>query len=548
MPNTVRTDNDDWIDGISVPSFAERFAGASPAQAAGGDDWVTGVAKSPEAPGGSTFMQRLNNVWDNPTPGGLVSIVKGIYNGLEGGASLTRDTLQGNVDPTSDEGVTRAYDAAKDMMALSPATAGATQFVTAPVLKAASPAVEAATRLGLNLPRYAASDGSFLPRIAQGAKLVPWAGEPVENAAKDMRSALSTALNQTATAPATTRNAAGNIAGVGIEQGIKDAQGEVGNAYDAVNAALDNPGARVPLTNTAATMQQIMNERKNANLPEWSPAMQTLAAAATDPAGMNYQGIKTMRSYLAESHPQQLIAEGLNPTEVKRLYGPLTQDLTTAVHAGGGDKALQAWQFANWRAREAAGDRERLYKIIGSNGNQAPEAVFGTLARMASDSASGNIDTLQKALQTMGPQARGAVGDAVIARLGRDVSGNFSPARFVTDYQKVAPQARDALFTPQQKARLDDVLTVSQKVKDNLDKFENTSKTAHSLQAVHLLTAINPLHWPALAAELGAGRAVANYASAPARLTNMVHLNRQPMARGLLTAYERDAVGGLLSP
>jgi hypothetical protein len=516
-----------------------------------GDGWEPMAApaesaKSDAAPGGSTFMQRLGKVWDNPTPGGLVSVIKGIYNGLEGGAKLTKDVMQGNVDPLSDEAVQQAADTASVVLpgAKFPVPIGPSKLPTE--------AVQAATRLGMTLPKYMATDGQVLPALASGAKAIPGGAGPIERSAQGVRDALQTAVNSTRGTPGDTSiSTAGAIAGDALERGVKDAQGRVGAAYDAVNDALDDPNARVPLANTAQTMQTMMNQRKEANLPQWGPAMQTLASAVTDPQGMNYNGIKTLRSYLGESHPQTLVAEGLNPTDVKRLYGPLTQDLTAAVHAGGGDEALTAWQEANELARTTAGNRDQIYKVIGERADKSPESTYGALARMAGNGPAGDIGTLRTAMSYMGQSGRSAVADAWLSQNGHDEMGNFTPAKFVSAYQKLSSDAKDAIFTPQQKSRLDDVVTVSNQVKEKLDKFSNTSRTVPTLTHAGITaTFLHPVLWPKILSAIAGARGTAMALSRPAYngapLSITIHNN--PALRGLLSAYDRGAVGGLLSP
>lgn len=497
-----------------------------------------------------SFADRAKAVWDNPTPGGLVSIIKAIYNGAEAGALATKDVLNG-ADPTSDAVVNKAAEATMNLLP----TGSAGSRVAAPAAKAGvDAALAAADRLGIAVPKYMATDGVVAPALASGARSIPFANTPIEKSAQAVRDAITTAVNRTA--PPNSINAAGSDARDAIEAGVKAAQGPVGDAYKAVDAAIQsgNPNARVPLTSTGAKMQELMDARSNANLPEWGPAMKTLAQAATDPKGMNYSGIKTLRSYLGESHPNTLIAEGLNPNEVKQLYGPLTEDLKNAVKAGGGDDAVKLWENANGLAKDTIENREQLYKIIGADANTPAEAVFGKLARMASDTTSGNLDLLQRAKDTMGPKAWKGVGDAVISGLGRDPLGNVSAAKFVSDYQKLSAGAKNILFTPEQRSRLDDVLAVSNLVKTKVDRYANTSNTAHNLRAGELIAAviggaINPhLAAPAIGGAV-AGRGVAEYLSRPASIARPpVPLRNNPVLRGLLGAGARGAVTGLLSP
>jgi hypothetical protein len=402
--------------------------------------------------------------------------------------------------------------------------------LSAPTAGPVNGAVAAAERLGVKVHKYMASDSSVAPRLAQVAKAVPWAGEPIVGAANQTRQQLQDAVNTIA--PATAPDVAGSAAANAITKNIKvDAPDAVRTAYNNTESLFNNSDATVPLTNTAQKMQQLMAARANARLPDWSPAMKTLANAVTDPAGMNYAGIKMLRGVIGTNSPQQLIAEGLNPTETKQLYGPLTQDLQNAAYAAGGQPALDAWTEANTLAATNAAQRKQLYKVIGARGDVAPEQVFARLTQMAGNTGAANIAGLQQAKTAMGPQAWSQVANAIVSRLGRDPQGAFSADRFIgpSGYPSLSPAAKSVVFTPQQKAQLDDLSTVSNLVSAKLSKFDNTSKTAHSIEAAALLGGLFT-HPVGTIAGLAGTRGVAMALVRPAVAQAAVRLGRAQLA------------------
>jgi hypothetical protein len=450
-------------------------------------------AKSAQPPGDpNSWSAAMQRVWDNPTPGGLVSIVKGIYTGAMAGATATKAAMNGQEDDA---------DAIKAAVNLAPFAGGTvmrpvSQLASQVAPSAADAAVQAAERIGIAIPKYMATDGPVAPALAQGAKAVPWAGKPVITAANQTRSDLQNAIDTAA--PSTAPDVAGQAAKDAITQNIKvDAPAAVsalytkleGNPDMGIQGSLTDPTVKVPLTNTMQKMQELQNARTNANLPEWSPNMKILAQGVTDPQGMNYAGIKQLRSYLGQGTPQALIAEGVNPQEARQLYGPLTEDLKNAVYLGGGQPALNDFTEANSLAATSAAQRKQLYGIVGAKADAAPEAVFSSLLQMAGTKSPANINLLQQAKSAMGPQAWQQVGSGIISRLGRDAQGNFSPDRFIgpNGYAGLSEPAKSILFTPQQKSALDDINTVSNQVSAKLSKFENTSGTAPTLEAASLL-------------------------------------------------------------
>jgi hypothetical protein len=156
----------------------------------------------------------------------------------------------------------------------------------------------------------------------------------------------------------------------------------------------------------------------------------------------------------------------------------------------------------------------------------APEAVFSRLAQLASTKSTADIALLQQAKTAMGTQAWSQVGNAIISRLGRDAQGNFSADRFIgpNGYPSLSPAAKSILFTPQQKSSLDDLTTVSNQVSAKLSKFQNTSKTAPTLEAASLLGGL--AHPVGTIATLAGARAAATLLARPAVSRAAANLGR----------------------
>ncbi len=532
------------LDGVT-PSAAPADAGAAPMGGAGPAPdpaaslppgfQLDGVAPAKDAsntpPKDNSWTGAMQRVWDNPTPGGLVSIVKGIYNGAMTGAAATKTAMQ--TGDMSDDATPQMAQAAMD---LAPVSSGSAirpvyQLASKAAPSAADAAVQAAERIGVTIPKYMATDGSVAPALAQGAKAVPLGGEPIVNAANQTRSQLQDAINTIA--PPTAPDTAGAAAKAGIINNVKvDAPADVSALYGKLEGgpsgggSLTDPTVKVPLTNTMKKMQELQSARANANLPEWSPNMKILAQGVTDPQGMNYAGIKQLRSYLGQGSPQTLIAEGVNPQEARQLYRPLTEDLKNAVYLGGGTPALNDFTEANTLAATTAAQRKQLYNIIGAKADVAPEAVFSRLTQLAGTKSSADLALLQQAKSAMGPQAWGQVGNAIVSRLGRDAQGNFSPDRFIgpNGYASLSPSAKSILFTPQQRSSLDDLNTVSNLVNNKITKFSNPSGTAHTLEAAGLLGGL--AHPVGTIATLAGARLAATVLARPAVSRAAANLGR----------------------
>jgi hypothetical protein len=101
------------------------------------------------------------------------------------------------------------------------------------------------------------------------------------------------------------------------------------------------------------------------------------------------------------------------------------------------------------------------------------------------------------ARKTIGHEAWDEVASAVIGRMGRDASGNFSPDRFVTAYGALSPQSRQILFgstwrsreplaVPPRTRAQDPTMAQypalegkSPTLKDSLDKIQQVSEAYH---------------------------------------------------------------------
>jgi hypothetical protein len=428
---------------------------------------------APEKP----FFEKLGNfarnVYNNPPP-----TVAGIRDVIKGAPAAATELTYG-ADPEA------AREAAGTMLGAAGLGVTGPRGLQFPAPKAPAPLptnapLEAAGRLGVDVPRYLATEGTAVPRFAQGVGNVPWAGEPVINAAKNLTEGLGTAKSGIA-GSATLPESAGLGARAGIEDFVKTGSRKpVSEAYDAVDSLM-KPGIRAPLNNTAEMVGQIMAERTQARIPGQSKAVQTVFDAVQDPRGMDYAGTKGLRSFLGEKTPQQMVAEGISPIEHKRLYGALSKDLENIAQHAGGEAGLSAWQEANTLARITKTQQRMLANVIGPKADMSPEAVFGKLAGYAGGTSKADLSRLALARQAMGPAAWRDVGSAMINRLGADNQGGFSADRFVTAFNKLSPGAKNILFDQAQLAALNDLATVSAHVQNRITRFSNPSGTARSM-------------------------------------------------------------------
>lgn len=105
---------------------------------------------------------------------------------------------------------------------------------------------------------------------------------------------------------------------------------------------------------------------------------------------------------------------------------------------------------------------------------------------MARAGGSGDLKKLAQARAAIGDDW-GDVASAVVAKLGRNADGEFSPALFIRDYGRLTKGAKNVLFSGKgnagQRQALEDIATISRKFQSTISRFQNTSLTGNSILA-----------------------------------------------------------------
>lgn len=544
----VYLDND---TGVWVPAQVATHPETKESVAFDGQAWVP--VKMPQKPGAPTidwknlslekFGTALKETWNEPARGpSILGMAKTAVDAFTNPLPAFVPTFQEN-SPESEAALKRGRDIATSTMIMS-AGAAARRGVDPNVLgmnfvpktpqftPATQQVVERAGNINVPIPRYMVDENIGTQGLAAGLKNIPFVGTPIREAATNTVQALGRAASAvqegygtgspavagsaakdalvTWVTGGTEKDAAGNL----IPQGSKAVADRVYGAVD----NLVNPAVTTELKATGAVAQNIMNRRANAAITGESPAVNIIMEAVTKPGGLNYDGIKTLRSFLGEKTPQELAAQGLSGTEVKQLYGALSVDLRNAVRNAGGNTALAAFEKANRIYNMIGQRRDALSKILGVSGDASPEAVYARILAMAGSKSTANISTLALARKTMGSDAWNEVASAVVSKLGRDAEGNFSIDRFLTAYGNLSPAGRQQLFSTTGKDNLarslEDINLVSSSLNQKIKQFYNPSGTAQSLTATGAVLGI--IHHPLFAlATLVGGTKMANVLSEP---------------------------------
>ena len=362
--------------------------------------------------------------------------------------------------------------------AVTPKPAGTPVRVTERVQ---TPLQAAAQRQGVDLPVAAASDSRVVQGTGERLSNVPIVGQPLKSASERAISQLDDRARRVQDDLGTGEvPLAGDAARRDIETFITEDIGRrVSSAFDRVDGLVDNSVSR-PLTDTAKKVAEIRSRRRSAALGEESQAVRIVDEALQRPEGLTYTGVKDLRTAVREllDNPSALPARNISQSELKQLHTALTNDLRATVRAAGGEPAVKAWEAANRFTRVVSRERESLNTILRT---QSDEGVFERIIAMAGSTSRADIKRLAQARRAVSDDTWNQIGSAVIARLGRDAEGNFTPTRFLTAWGKLSNQGKRQLFGDETvRQSLDDLATISSRFKE-LQKFANPSGTAPNL-------------------------------------------------------------------
>lgn len=350
---------------------------------------------------------------------------------------------------------------------------------------------QASERLGVELPRAATSDSTIVQQTGKVASNVPIGGTPLVTASQKAVGQLEQAATRTQEG-----FGSGNVptAGARLREGLTDfiktkSVKKVEDQYKKVDELI-NPEVMGPLPKTSELAFEIAKRRENAAITETSDAARRVAEAVKR-GGMNYPGLKDLRTHIGELIDTGVLPVDISRAELKRIYGTLTDDLRGVVEAAGGKPAVKAWERANKVAAAVASRRESLTRILGA---ASDEGIFARLMASAGSNSRADIKLLIQARRSVDNETWDEIASGIISALGRNpaagggperlASGMFSPDKFVTSWNKLTPQGKEVLFGSTGKKflknDLDDIAAVSTRMK-RLQQFANPSGTGQTL-------------------------------------------------------------------
>lgn len=386
--------------------------------------------------------------------------------------------------------------------------------------------LDAADRQGVQVPRLIATDSTAMQRVGQGVRNVPLAGDPIVRNTDRMVQQMGGRMDDTAAAlgggAVPTADAAGATARAGIEQTVTQAMPARANQLYQRVEQLVPAGQAFPLSQTSQTAQQIASRNQAAGLGTGQAL--SVIDEALQRGGLTYQGMRDLRTRINEMTKFGNTPQGVSNAELKQIGAALSADIDAAARAAGpaayqAHKRADQW-YAGWAQR-----RETLGRIMNANSD---EGIITQIQNAASSRASGDIWKLSTARKAMQPDEWNEVASVIVSRLGRDGEGNFSPARFVTDYGKLSERGKDLLFRAggnrAHAQALDDIATISSRARE-VQRFGNPSGTAQNLSAAGIGAGMMASPVTTMATVLG-GNVVSRILAAPSTAASAARWSR----------------------
>lgn len=212
--------------------------------------------------------------------------------------------------------------------------------------------------------------------------------------------------------------------------------------------------------------------------------------------GLTWSALKQFRSKVGEaigameSGRQGGALGGEDLGRLKSLYGALSQDMTFAAQSVGED-AFAAWQRAN--SHYKAG-RERFERSLDATINvDNPERAFEAFsALLQRDRSSSDLKRVRDIKASLGDEDWRTVSASIVGRLGRATAGQqnaagdaFSPSVFLTNWNRMDPEARRLLLPEEARLELEKLAKVAEQVKvSNVERNASNTGTVVAAGAI----------------------------------------------------------------
>lgn len=352
--------------------------------------------------------------------------------------------------------------------------------------------IAAFNRLGITPPAAAVSGSKATQTVAKGLESSPFSADVMQKQAElvvgQTKAAVDVIVSQIGQAQ-TKQGAGGTIKSAAVAAAERFGFRQEQLYDDAFNLI----GADTPVAVNAVTALRAELRADLARAPQslgrvLEPAIRELDALVDDAAGVGipFDALRQVRTAVGKDLAAPMLSgsTGAQNETMKRIYGALTEDLSAAARTAGPDAAQALATADRYTRMFMSTSAKTLDKIAKFD---ADERAFDFAMSAARDGGTG----LARLRRNFQPEEWDTVAASVLNRLGmarpgaQDATGEaFSVNTFLTNWNRLAPEAKQALFGGKRYAdlapALDDLVQVVSSLKD-VEKLTNTSNTGRAM-------------------------------------------------------------------
>ena len=264
---------------------------------------------------------------------------------------------------------------------------------------------------------------------------------------------------------------------------------ESSRLYDEVQKLLP-PDTKVPAQATQQALAELTTPIQGAANTSgllMNPKVAGIAKAFGDDLAANggtlpYEAVKRLRSQIGELIGDSALSPDTPTRQLRRLYGAMSDDLSQAAIATGDKRVIQAASRANAYYRAGMQRVDDIERVVDRAGG--PEAVYKALFNNSREGGT----TLRKVMQSLDGQAQRDLAATTLRRLGKanpsaqdELGEVFSPETYLTNWSRMAPEAKRALFDrfgPSFSKDMDAIAAAAAKIRGANQTLPNPSGSA----------------------------------------------------------------------
>jgi hypothetical protein len=233
-----------------------------------------------------------------------------------------------------------------------------------------------------------------------------------------------------------------------------------------------------------ALAERLGNARANITLADLRSIRTEIGRAMSggNPLQQSLDRSQLRSLYAATSRDIEIALETLaNRAAIRTELGGNRADRVSVETARSAAGALRAFRTADRYFRMSTERMDRFASVLGA---QSPEQAAQRITHAAMAGDRGNIRMFRTAMAGLRAEERAEFGSMVVRSLGAPVPSargtvqevGFSAQSFMTRWNRMAPEARDLLFTPEHRRALDNLARVANRIA-NVEALANTSRS-----------------------------------------------------------------------